>query len=305
MREKILVTGASGFVGKYFVDFLCQKYAVTTLGNRGEEINCDLSKEVPALPEQYDTVIHLAGKAHTVPKTEAEANAFFEVNVTGLKNLLTALEMPGRLPKKIVLFSTVAVYGRESGEGINEETPLKASDPYGKSKIQAEHMLHEWVDKNSVILTILRPPLIVGKNAPGNLGDMVNAIRKKRYFQIGGGKTRRSMVLADDIPPFVEKIWDKGGCYHITDGHHPSFKELSETIAKLLNKLPIINLPYWFLKPVALFFDFLELITRKKMPLSGYKLKKLTNSYTFDDAHARQNGWESRKVIDSANLWIN
>ena len=75
--------------------------------------------------------------------------------------------------------------------------------PYADSKIQAEELLREWGKLNNVNMLILRLPLLVGENPPGNLGSMIRAIKKGYYFRIGDGSARRSMVLAEDIAEVV------------------------------------------------------------------------------------------------------
>lgn len=303
--ESLLITGASGFVGRHIYDFFKHEYQIATLGLMPiDDIICDLSKQIPIMDNGFENVIHLAGKAHSLPKTEKEKQVFFDVNYSGLKNLLTALTNTGKLPKRFVLFSSVAVYGLESGTLINENTPHFATDPYGQSKAMAEKVLCEWGMQHHVAVTIVRPPLIVGKDAPGNLGDMVNAIKIRRYFNINHGKTRRSMVMADDIAPFIPLVWNQGGSYHLTDGYHPSFGELSAAISINSGMGRVINLPYYLVYMAALAFDLLAKIVRKPMPISVYKLRKLMNSYTFDDALARSKGYKSKSVVACANQWV-
>ena len=66
----------------------------------------------------------------------------------------------------------------------SENSDLLAKDPYGRSKIEAEAMIIEWAQKHAVKFLILRLPLIAGINPPGNLGSMINGIKKGFYFNI-------------------------------------------------------------------------------------------------------------------------
>ena len=69
-------------------------YDVTTVGLLPQDdYTVNIAKEIPDLRERYDIVLHAAGKAHSVPKTEAEKQVFFDVNLQGTKNLCTALEL--------------------------------------------------------------------------------------------------------------------------------------------------------------------------------------------------------------------
>ena len=191
--NKLLFTGGTGFLGKNVMPLLQKDYEVTTCGITPEDmIQANLAKMVPELPQQYDIVLHAAGKAHVVPKTEEEKQLFFDINYQGTGNLCKALEQVG-VPKALVFISTVAVYGCEYGELISEEHPLNGDTPYAKSKIMAEKYLTNWCTEHGVTLGILRPSLLAGKNAPGNLGAMVNGVRKGFYMNIAGGKVTKSV----------------------------------------------------------------------------------------------------------------
>jgi nucleoside-diphosphate-sugar epimerase len=166
---KVLVTGASGFLGKHVIQELTRlQYTIDTIGRSNTAtIVADISKEVPSLSKQYDLVVHAAGKAHVVPKTEAEKQEFYDVNLTGTKNLIEALK---KTPSYFIFISSVAVYGLVSGDKIIETEELKAVDSYGASKVCAEKIILDWCKKNHVCCTILRLPLLVSENPPGNLG---------------------------------------------------------------------------------------------------------------------------------------
>lgn len=93
---KFLFTGAFGFLGNNVRPFLERMYDVTTIGLLPQDdYTVNIAKEIPDLDERYDIVLHAAGKAHSVPRTEAEKQVFFDVNLQGTKNLCTALERRG------------------------------------------------------------------------------------------------------------------------------------------------------------------------------------------------------------------
>lgn len=297
--EKILFTGGTGFLGKNVRPILDKEYEVTTCGITSEDmIKANLAKETPKLDKHYDIVLHACGKAHVVPKTEAEKKAFFDVNYTGTKHLCEALEKVG-VPKAIVFISTVAVYGCEYGDLITEEHPLEGKTPYAKSKIMAEEYLTEWCKKNNVVLGILRPSLLAGKDAPGNLGAMVNGVRKGFYMNIAGGKVIKSILMAEDIARILPSLVEKGGTYNVCDTRQPSFGELSLSVAKQLGKGKPMNIPYWMAWCMAKVGDLLG----SKAPLNSYKLEKMTKSLTFSNEKARKElGWEPLDVLDNYKI---
>lgn len=297
--EKLLFTGGTGFLGKSVMPILAKKYILTTCGITPDDmIKANLAKDVPVLPEKYDVVLHACGKAHVVPKTEAEKQAFYDVNYQGTVNLCQALENAG-VPKSLVFISTVAVYGCEFGDEITEEHPLEGDTPYAESKIMAEKYLAEWCEKNGVILGILRPSLLAGKNAPGNLGAMVNGVKKGFYLNIAGGKVKKSILMAEDIAHLLPLLEEKGGIYNVCDSYQPTFGEISASVAKQLGKHKPISIPYWMAWCMAKVGDLLG----SKAPINSYKLEKMTKSLTFSNEKAREDlGWEPLDVLSNYHI---
>ena len=148
--SKILITGAYGFLGKSIVKTLKGNFQIFSLSRKRGDYKISLDKEIPKLSQVFDLVIHAAGKAHSIPKTELEKQEFHNVNVTGTFNLLNALEQSG-VPKQFVFISSVSVYGKEEGTLIDENSILEANDAYGLSKIAAEKLIIEWCQKNVVV----------------------------------------------------------------------------------------------------------------------------------------------------------
>lgn len=307
-NKKVLLTGATGFLGSYIIRELSKQYDVLILGRKKAEnvdIIADLKNGIPSLnlPE-LELVVHAAGKAHVVPKTEEEKQDFFDVNLKGTENLLEALSTAGSLPKKFVFISTVAVYGKEAGVEINEESQLLAEDPYGLSKKMAEEKIVAWGKLHSVKTTILRLPLIIGKDAPGNLGAMINGIKKGYYFNIGKGLAKRSMVLAEDVARIIPQASDIGGIYNLTDGKDPSYGELSEKIGTIVNK-KIKHLPVFLAKRLANTLSVFENLLGKKLPFSNRVYNKMTNSLTFSSKKAQESiKWKPQPVLEYINKVI-
>lgn len=295
---KLLFTGASGFLGQNVKPILQKQYNVKTLGLAGDDMIANIATTVPEISETFDIVFHAAGKAHTVPKTEEEKQVFFDVNYQGTVNLCKALEN-GHLPKALIFVSTVAVYGLEFGKNITEAQPLKGNTPYALSKIQAEQFLTEWCVKNNVKLGIIRPSLIAGANAPGNLGAMVNGIQTGKYLSIGEGSARKSVLMVQDIANLIPLLVEKGGVYNVCDDTQPSFRELETIISKQLNKNQPKSIPYFIAKTMALVGNLLG----SKAPINSLKLKKITESLTFSNEKAKKElGWQPLNVLENYKI---
>lgn len=276
---KVLFTGANGFLGKNVIPLLRKKlFEVKTFGTHNADYIYNITEEIPLFQEKFDIVFHAAGKAHSVPQNPEEEKKFFDVNFEGTKNLCRSLEK--NIPDIFIFISTVAVYGKDFGENINEEFPLDGNTPYAKSKILAENFLLEWCEKNNVKLFILRPSLIAGPKPPGNLGDMINAIKSGKYFNIAGGKAQKSVFWVEDFAEITSKVIGKnGGIYNVCDSKNPSFKEISDKISEILNKKSPASIPFFIAKTMAIVGDMLG----KKAPINSLRLKKITDSLTFSN----------------------
>ncbi|OOG74586.1 NAD(P)-dependent oxidoreductase [Algoriphagus sp. A40] len=291
---KILITGANGFLGKLIWKQLCDSHEILTLGrNSDNDFSIDIAKGVPELPE-VDILIHSAGKAHIVPKTEKERMAFFEVNVQGTSNLLKGITS---MPKLFVFISSVSVYGLETGSEIDEGFPLKGGSPYADSKIEAEKLVKDWGQNHGVQVVILRLPLIAGPNPPGNLGAIIKAIRSGYYVRLGKGEARKSMVLAEDVAALIPSLLGKSGTFNLCDGYHPKLSELDLEIAGQFGK-KVRSVPEKLLAPLAKLGDLLPFF-----PLNSYRLDKLSHTLTFSDQKARKElAWNPRQILGHLEL---
>jgi nucleoside-diphosphate-sugar epimerase len=291
-----LLTGASGFLGKSILKY--SNIEFITLGRSNlNDIRCNLCNEIPKVCN-IDLIVHAAGMAHLVPKSLKTSNLFYETNIKGTKNLLAAFSVKN-LPKKFIYISSVSVYGVNDGNLISENNVLKAIDPYGKSKIEAEELVINWCKKNNVICTILRLPLILGENPPGNLGSMIKAINKGYYFNINGGNAKKSMVLASDIAKSLSKVANIGGTYNLTDGTHPTINQLSIYIANQLGKSYVFDMPMF----IAYFLAKIGDLFGSVFPINSSKLLKITSTLTFDDSKARKAfGWDPNPVLNGFKI---
>jgi nucleoside-diphosphate-sugar epimerase len=295
---KIIVTGASGFLGKICMPVLLEHHEVIRVGrSSNNEIIADITTGLLPLPP-CDVVVHAAGKAHVYPKTEAEVNAFYDVNVSGTQTLLNALDKEAL--SGFVFISSVSVYGLEQGEEVDETTQLRGTSPYASSKIQAEALITSWCLEHGVDYLILRLPLIAGAKPLGNLGKMMLAIQRRRYVRIARGDAQKSMVLASDVAQLID-VWISkqervSGIFNLTDGVHPSFYQLEEGL-KLLFKIKYLPaIPMWLGNALGKLGDRFSWF-----PVNSATIRKITGTFTFSDKKARTKlGWNPRSVL--ANL---
>ena len=295
--KKILLTGSFGFLGNYFIDHLKKKYSIYTLDrNDGATISCDISKPLLSISDKFDLIIHAAGKAHSIPKTDQEIKSFFDINFEGTVNLCNALEE--NIPNTFVFISTIAVYGLDEGSDIKEIESLNGSTPYAKSKIMAERYLQDWAREKKINLVILRLPLVAGKDPKGNLGAMIHGIKKGYYFNISGSKALKSIILADDVAKLIPELMGKNGIYNLSGDKDYTFQEISKIIAKQLNAKKTKNLPTSIVNILAKIGDFIPVF-----PINSLKLKKITSNLTVSSEKAIQElNWQPQSLDENFRI---
>ena len=287
-------------MGRQVSACLNKEHMLLGFSGKGGTVQCDLRHQVPRIPAEVQHVIHLAGRAHAVDLKKSEIEEFYQVNVQGTLNLLKGLENSRGTIQQVVYASTVAVYGLAQGENISEKEPKLGTTPYAKSKLEAEGILHKWAEKHGVKLLILRLPLIAGPNPPGNLGAMINALKRNRYLSIGEGAARRSMVMGTDVGRLCSRLkGSEDGIYNLTDGCHPSIRELEQLICNQLGRSMPRRIPRCVAKAIGSCGDFFG----RYSPVNSNKIDKLLSTLTFTDSVAkRQLDWNPRSVIDNFTL---
>jgi nucleoside-diphosphate-sugar epimerase len=283
--EKILITGSSGFIAKNLISYLSKNYLIKTLSLNSKDYKIDLSNEVPNIIEKFDIIIIVAGIAHKNVKNK------YNLNINIIQNFLNGFSLD-KLPKKIVLISSVSVYGLSKGDKIDENYPLRAFDSYGKSKIVIETITDNWCKINNVQCTILRLPLVVGSDTPGNFKLLLRNIKSGFILLINNGSNRKSILHIDDLCRFIIKSSYYPGIYNLTDGINPSISQLTKKLNNDYNKKNIYNIPFF----LPLIFSYIGSIFF--LPINYNFFLKYTSTLTFDDSKARNTfNWKPESVL--------
>lgn len=219
---RVIVTGATGFIGKEIVSELSAKnYVVYELGNsrvkhRTSESGffkiditdfenvCELKKL-----DSVDALIHSAGLAHQFGKIEREK--FQKTNVEGTRNILELAKMLGA--EHFVLISSTAIYGTEKKtkanvKFIDESAVCRPQTFYAESKLEAERLSVKFCEDNNINLTIFRLAPVIGEGNAGNVQRMIEAIDKKRFVWIGRGENYKSLIYKKDVAGACLRILD-------------------------------------------------------------------------------------------------
>jgi GlcNAc-P-P-Und epimerase len=290
----ILLTGASGFLGSHFP---IEKNIITLGMKPTNNIQCDLSKNIPVDLFDINKVVHMAGIAHINPQNKDDKKKFHEINYIGTQNLIKSLD--GHNINQFIYISSVAVYGLNSGELINENHSLKPFTAYGKSKLETEKYLINWAAKKNINLLILRLPLVIGNNPPGNLGRMIDSIKKGRYVAIKNNRAKKSVVLASDVVNICLSSGNMNGIYNLSVSKNPTFEELENFIAKKFNTKIFFKIPSTIIKYICIFGDMLP----QSFPIKTSLYDKIVNPLTFDNKKAvSELGWSPSNIFKSD--WI-
>lgn len=230
--KRILVTGVGSYIGQSLIKYLNQwpkQYqveGVTTHDGAWKET--DFS--------QYDVVYHTAGIAHR-KETKENTHLYYEVN----RDLTIAVAGKAKMQgvKQFIFLSSISVYGLDTGV-INEATPLNPRTHYGKSKLEAEQKLQQLADETFNI-TILRPPMVYGKNCKGNFQKLVRLVEILPIFP--RCNNQRSMIYIDNLSEFVRVCIDKelSGVFFPQNKEYVCTDELVRMIARQKNKPMIIS----------------------------------------------------------------
>lgn len=244
---KLLITGATGFIGISLIKYLKKHGHSITIAHR----NSDQS----ITAEEYDCLIHLAGRAHVLRETATDAyQAFKEANVD------YALQMARRAQqfqiKKFIFVSSIGVNGNDSEDHPFTENDTPAPhNTYAQTKWEAELALKMLFQGSNTALTIIRPPLVYGPNPKANFRALLNLCHYPLPLPFGAIHNRRSFVGIDNLCHFIELC-----CTHpsasnqtflISDDHDVSVAELVSAMRKALHRAPcLLPVPIFLLKVI-------------------------------------------------------
>ena len=241
---KVLLTGANGFVGSYFLNKYAGKYEIKRFSFLKEDIKALNVSDI-------DVVIHLSALVHQMGVMPSEAE-YERVNVTQTLDLAQKAKNAG--VGQFVFMSTVKVYGEEADEKYTESFPCKPQDEYGKSKLKAENELKKLEDENFCV-TIIRTPIVYGFGVRANIKNLITLVQKMPILPFGNIQNKRSMVYVGNLCHLIDEliIQKPSGIFLSSDDEALSTSELIEHIAKNLNKKI-------FLVTIVLFETFLKLL---------------------------------------------
>ena len=262
----IIITGATGFVGKNLSKFLKEK---------GHHISPLSLRKAWELDQNAEAIIHLAGKAHDTKNTSAEKE-YFEINTELTKKLFD--EFLNTAAQDFIYFSSVKA-AADTVEGfLDENHKSNPQTPYGKSKLLAEEYLLSQKLPENKRLFIIRPCMIHGPGNKGNLNLLYKFVQKGIPYPLAAFENKRSFLSIDNLNFLIlEMLSNKNvgsGIYNFADDEVLSTNELVKLIANTSGKKEKLwKISSKLISATAKMGDVM------KLPLNSERLKKLTENY--------------------------
>lgn len=276
--KNILITGASGFVGKNLVKYLSEFNTIPFSRTNG--LDCNLITEEFLNKNKVDTIIHLAGKAHDLKKISND-DEYFKINTTLTINLFDNFLKSNA--KQFIYISSVKAVKDFLDFRLTEEIEATPISIYGQSKLAAE----KYLQSNFIHLTdkkvyILRPCMIHGPDNKGNLNLLYKLVSKNIPWPLGAFWNERSFCSIDNFGFIIKELLNNqnivSGIYNIADDEPLSTNEIIELIAISQNrKSKILKIN----KSIIHFLVKIGGILR--MPFNSENLTKLTENYVVSN----------------------
>lgn len=272
--KKILVTGASGFVGQNLCNYLKSNFVIQQISR------LQLQKiEINNLID-VDVLIHLAGKAHDIKKAP-NPSEYYQANYELTQQLFDVFLASSATV--FVFMSSVKAIADEVVGVLTEEVTSNPQTHYGKSKLLAEQYIVSKDIPEGKRVYVLRPCMIHGPGNKGNLNLLYKLVSKGFPWPLAAFENQRSFCSIDNLLFVIKELIDReyipSGIYNIADDTPVATNKLIRLIAKSRNKKARLwAIPISFVKKIARIGDVLHL------PLHSERLQKLTESYQVSNA---------------------
>jgi len=299
MKPSILITGASGFVGKALLERLqhdAEFHITAAVRKRAPDFSDDIKcitvgnisadTDWTAALRNIDVIVHLAARVHVMRDEASDPlEEFRSVNLVATEHLARSAAQNG--VKRFVYVSTVKVNGEETtlDSAFTEASSSSPKDPYGVSKMEAECVLLRVAKETSLEVVIVRPPLVYGVGVKGNFHIMINALAKNLPLPLKSINNSRSMIyvenLVDALILCASHPEAAGQTFLLSDGENVSTPDLLRQLGDGMgHPARLFSFPVGLLKLIGNLFG------------KSNQLERLMGSLRVDsDKIRRELGW--------------
>jgi UDP-glucose 4-epimerase len=290
VTRTVLVTGASGFIGKFVVPALAKEGCQVRAAARDpSSIVAKPGIEIVAMPDLKDAVnwaplldrashvVHLAGIAHSPGMLPDEV--YSHINADSVGALAKAAE--GRIERLVLMSSVRAQAGLSSEHVITEADTPRPTDAYGRSKLEAERLVGE----SGVAFTLLRPAVVYGPGVKGNISSLATLAKTPMPLPFGALNNRRSLLAIENLASAISLILDSkqalGETFLVADREPISVGDMVASMREGLGRSPhLVRVP--------------ERAVRRLMASFGKEAEweRLSGNFVIDCTKLQGLGWD-------------
>jgi len=292
MSKTVLVTGASGFIGKFVVPALAkQGWQVRAAARDPNSILAKPGIEIVAMPDLKDAVdwaplldgashvVHLAGIAHAPGMLPDDV--YLRINAQSVGALAKAAK--GQIERLVLMSSVRAQVGLASDHVITEADAPKPTDAYGRSKLEAERLIGD----SGVAFTVLRPAVVYGPGVKGNISSLATLAKTPMPLPFGVLNNRRSLLAIENLASAIALVLNSeralGETFLVADREPISVGDMVAAMREGLGRSPhLVRVP--------------ERAVRRLMASFGKEAEweRLSGNFVIDSGKLQGLGWDPR-----------
>jgi len=269
---KVLVTGASGFIGKALLEKMRSNGVyIKAIVRKDSDINsaherliCSDFNELYKHKKFFsnvDCVIHLAGLAHNLAQDESDSLQEFRMVNRDFTLMLSKISSDMKVGR-FIFMSSIGVNGNNNTRPFTELDQVCPVDQYAISKHEAEIGLLSFAKNIQMEVVIIRPPLVYGPNAPGNFNTLLSWLSKGVPLPFGRVKNKRSFIALENLLHFIILCSNRNNSplaanqiFLISDGEDVSITQFLRKVSKsIASKTILFPVPVFLLKIILNMF---------------------------------------------------
>lgn len=312
---EIAVLGGSGFIGTQLVATLLRAGHRVRIGDIAPSkahpdlrVDCDVRNldQLVAFLRGAEVVYNLAALFRDDVKPRS---LYYDINTGGPRNVCEAAERLGI--QRLYFTSSSSVYGFSSDE-VDEDAPKRPRKDYGRSKLEAERVMHEWYEQGpNRTLVMVRPSVVFGRGNRGNVYEIMRQLARNPYVMIGRGRNLKSLAYVENVAAFLERTLDLDPGLYIYNyaDTQLSMESLVRRVRRWLGResAPLVQLPYPLAYAVGVLCDSASAVTGRRIPIGLNRVQKFCGTTRYSTARVSSLGFrppfDVEKALEQTFRW--